>query len=55
MSRSKHLYQVVLVKVHNNELIDVHMNLWANSKRDLYQICKERYSDLIPFEARYIK
>ena len=55
MSRSKHLYQVILVKVHNNELIDVHMNIWANSKSDLFRICFERYPFLILFKARYIK
>lgn len=56
MSRNKHLYHVIFVKVVNNTLKPcASMNFWANSKNDLYRICAERYNEFIIYEARYIK
>lgn len=56
MSRSKHLYHIIFIKIENQTFKPcASMNLWANNKRDLFQICRDRYPDLIPFEAQYIK
>ncbi len=56
MSRSKHLYHVIFVKVENNVIkVCADMNLWANNKRDLWNRCAVRFPGMWPFEAKIIK
>lgn len=55
MSRNKHLYQVTLIHLERNVYLPDEVQIWANNKRQLYQICEERYPEQIVFYARYIK
>lgn len=55
MSRSKHLYHVIMIHLDHNVFLSDEVQIWANNKRQVYQICEERYPEQILFYIRYIK